>query len=278
MIDNKTFKRDTILIADSCSGALSLLKHFEKWAGDFQIAYLADYEKNPFGLKNQAEIIEIVKSWFTNLVLFDNVKLVVIACNTASIASYSILKDLSNEYHIPVISMVDGMIECIERNRSQVLNKNVAIMATKYTIESKKYFDVIKKHNPNKIAEIIGTQSEHAVATGSCNSSAGRKCIGKELIKYQRGKINTLVLSCTCFQLIVDQIKNVFGKDITFLDPSYDVSELSKRALNISNGKFGLELCIYTTSETPASLLGLKVSCLTIFKEKLSTTFLHLNR
>lgn len=54
--------KDKILVADSCSGSINLLKYLQKWANNYQIIYLSDYEKNPFGLKKQKEIINIVKS------------------------------------------------------------------------------------------------------------------------------------------------------------------------------------------------------------------------
>ena len=110
--------RGTILMTDSCSGGLSVLKYIKRWSNDYKIIYVADYEKNPFGLKNHVEIVNIVKSWFTNLVKKDKVKIVVIACNTASIAIKYKKAELSKKFGIPVITMIDGIKKCIKIMKS----------------------------------------------------------------------------------------------------------------------------------------------------------------
>jgi len=231
-----------------------------------------------FGLKNQKQIIEIVESWFKNLVKRNNVKLVVIACNTASIASYKISRDLSNKHKVPVISMVDGISTCIQKNRELIEGKNVAIMATKYTIDSLKYFEIIHKYHPKKIINIVATQSEHSVTIGNCNLNAGKSLIYKELAKYRNEKIDTLILACTCFQLITSQIRKILGKTILFLDPAIYVSEQSKEILNVTQDKVDPELLIYSTSKTKKSTAGLDVSGKTFLHKMPKITNLTLER
>lgn len=274
----KNTAKSTILIGDSCAGGFGVLKEMIKWSDGFRVEYIADYGKNPFGLKSKNEIFEIVKSWFSNLVKLNNIRLVVIACNTASIASYDSLTRLSEEFGVPVVSMVDGVERCIESNCEFIKNKTVAIMATKYTIGSYRYFDIIKKFNPSHIINIIGTQAEHCVASGEYNSPCGKKAIVENLIRYKDRSIDTVVLGCTCFPLIADQIKATVGKEAMLLDPAVYVSNLAKNVLEVKRDRLNLDVHILNTSLSKISLSSIDKCSSDIFGSKLDVSIVRLNR
>ncbi|KPJ56538.1 hypothetical protein AMJ49_04655, partial [Parcubacteria bacterium DG_74_2] len=128
----KSKYKGTILIADSCAGGLEILKYFLEWAGDYKIYYLADGEKNPFGQKTKKEVKDIVYSWIKNFQTSnDNLKIVVVACNTASVAIKDQVSNLEKKFKIPIVTMIDGVEKSVYENKKILKNKNTLILGTR---------------------------------------------------------------------------------------------------------------------------------------------------
>lgn len=226
----------TILIGDSCIGGIGILEKIRRWAGGYRILYIADYEKNPFGLRSTDDIAGIVRSWFYNLVgSGEEIRLVVIACNTASIASYDTLPILADEFNVPVVNLVDGVAKCVEDNTEHIKLKNVAIMGTEYTIKSGRYAEIVKQYRPNQVINIAGTRIEHCAMLDGCDSLNGKMILDGELQEYKDQSIDTLVLACTAFSLIPEYIRPFVGNGVVFLDPASYVSEMARQILKVAN-------------------------------------------
>lgn len=270
--------KKSIIMADSCSGGFSVLKYIDSWAGNYNVEYLADYEKNPFGLKSEPEIEDIVSSWFKNLVDKDKVRLFIIACNTASIASVKIKQKLAKEYGVPIINMIEGVRACIKNSEAAIKGKNVAIMATKYTIESKKYQKILNKYGPKKIISIIATNCEREVANGRFNSPQGKEIIKEELRKYQGEEIQTIILACTCFKSIEDQIVGILGVNIKCIDPALEVSNLAAKELGLKYKKSNPLLTIWDTRHDTETIKSLNIACNTFLNKDVKINFLKLLR
>jgi len=264
----------TIVIADSCSGGIGVMKYINTWAGDYRVEYLADYEKNPLGLKDSNEIESIVKSWFKCLVNKDNTCLVVIACNTASIASMRIKQRLADASGVPIINMVDGLKECIKRNKSQIVGRNVAVMATKYTIESGVYQGIISKYQPNKIIGIIATNCEQEVAMGRFETAEGGVIIKNELEKYSNQNIDTVILACTCFKAIENQIIGSLGASVKCMDPAENVSDLAMQELGVVINKKNPKIKLWNTAQSEDTNESIGNMC----KSNIKINYLKLSR
>ncbi len=236
MNSNYKNNKKEIFFFDSCAGGFGVMKPFLKWAGNYNITFVADYKKNPFGIKSEKNISSIVTSWFENYICKlekRDIKLIVIACNTASIASMNIIDTLIQNYKIPILTMIDGLKASLSNNIQLIKNQNVGIFGTKYTIESNIYYKFIKNNGANKIFNIIGTKSEAAIAKGFYQEEKGDIDITNELKYFKKFNINTIILGCTCFELIQNQIQRVLGKDVKFINPSFFVSEKAKKTLNV---------------------------------------------
>lgn len=225
---------ETILIADSCAGGLSILKDFLEWSGNYNVIYLADGEKNPFGKKSEEEIKEIVISWIKNF-KSKNLKMLVIACNTASIAVKSIIKEISIEYNLPVVTMVESFERTCQRYKNKIKDKKIIIFGTTFTINSEAYRKITKKYFPKEIFYLDGTNSERLVARGLFNEDAQKKLLNKEISQYKSKSIDSVFLCCTCFEFIKEDLKKNYGKNINLINPSKEMSVLAKQILNIQN-------------------------------------------
>ena len=220
----------TILMADSCSGGIGVLKYVSAWAGRYNVEYLADYEYNPLGIKSQHEIGRIVSSWFKCLVNKNDVCLFVIACNTASIASEPIKQKLITDFGVPIVNMIDAIEACVNNNETLIRGKNVAIIATKYTIESEVYQKIVSRYRPNSVIGIVATKCEGEVAMGRFKTPEGKRVINDELSEFSNRQIDTAILACTCFKSIEDQIIERLGSKVICIDPA---SESSNNSIDI---------------------------------------------
>ena len=204
----KAYKK--ILMADSCMGGIAVLNKINALHRNCSFSFLADVEKNPFGLKNTDEISKIVEDWL-KFAKLNNYDLLIIACNTASIAVYDKLELLMEKYNIPIITMIDLLQIACDTKRDFIKNKNVVLFGTKYTVSSNLYKSIINKYNAKNIFSITGTESEHLVAFSMFNNDEQLKKSNIEISIYKEEKIDTFILACTCFECLENTIKNYYG-------------------------------------------------------------------
>ncbi|MEK7198197.1 MAG: aspartate/glutamate racemase family protein [Patescibacteria group bacterium] len=251
MIKTKKFQRETILVADSCAGGLDVLRYFLAWAGEYELLYLADGKRNPFGLKTKEEIKEIIINWIEKFQkMFPNLVLVVIACNTASIAVLKNKKSIEQRFGIPIVTMLDGVNLSLSKNIKRISGKKVLITGTKYTINSNEYQKLLRRAEPKKLYSLCATKSEKFIARGLEKNKSFKKEVLDELSKYKNKSIETIFLGCTCFEFIKYQLKRLYGNDTFFLNPAKEVSEMAKFKLQPKEKRKKLNnVKIYTTGD-----------------------------
>ena len=193
----KTIK---IGIFDSGIGGATVLKEILKILPNENYIYYSDSFNNPYGDKSKEELKEICKK-IINILIQKNCKAIVIACNTASTLS----KDLREEYkQIPIIAIEPAY----KMVHDYAFNKDTLVMATKRTIESNKFNNLLKNYNNNKtyLLPCIGL----ADAIEEADKEKIQEFMKKELAKYA-GKVQNVVIGCTHYALIKEEIKNTLG-------------------------------------------------------------------
>ena len=270
--------KKTILIADSCAGGLDVLRYFLDWAGEYELCYIADGKEKPFGLKTEEEIKKIVIKWIEGLQnISKEVVLVVIACNTASIATLKSIKSIEKKYGIPIITMVDGIKRLFKKNRAKINNKKVLVMGTKYSIDSGEYQKRLNKMKPKELQELSATKTERFIARGLENNKNFREEMRKELSKYKSKRIETIVLGCTCFEFSKEEIRRIYGKEIFFLNPAKEVSEASRKILKTKNKKTNLhKVKVYTTGDLELWSKNINIVSKKVFGKKLKVRKINL--
>lgn len=190
-------------VFDSGIGGLSVLKSIVDARLFSEIVYYGDTARVPYGTKDKNTIIRFS---LEALELFNkhNVDILIVACNTAS--AYA-LQDMQKMAKYPIIGVIEPGILALS-NRVQDKNKNILIIATKATIESKIYeTNLIKLGYQN----IQGLQTglfvpmiEEGITSGDVLDSALR-------FYFENIKIpNAIILGCTHFPLIKNEIKKYF--------------------------------------------------------------------
>jgi len=216
-----------IAIFDSGIGGLSVLIEIKKILPDEKIIYLADKKRHPFGTRSKDEIEKIVYE-IINFLISKNVKMIVIACNTASTIK---LDDLRKEYEIPVIGMIEP--EVVSQYINKFRGNSVGLIGTTATINSKAYDDVIKKLNTDiKLYSKDCSKLVPLIETGKIESDSFKEELNNCLSLLLSDGITNLIIGCTHFSFIIERINDLLGNNVNVFNPSRFVAHYVKEKLS----------------------------------------------
>ncbi|MDQ3142339.1 MAG: glutamate racemase [Bacteroidota bacterium] len=217
-------------IFDSGIGGLTVAKAISQLLPEEHFIYYGDTAHMPYGDKS----IPLIRSYaihIANFLLNDHkCKALVIACNTASAAAYEYLRD-ELKGRIPVINVIDPMVE-------RVINDDnihhIGIIATKTTISSGIYQEKIHRRKPNLKYSALATPLLAPMIEEGFHDNAISNAILHEYLDMEELKeIDSLVLGCTHYPLIKQEIGAFFSHKIQVLDSAEIVAEKLKSILEI---------------------------------------------
>ena len=251
----------SIGIFDSGVGGLTVVKETIKRLPNENIIYLGDTARLPYGTKSKNTVIKYAES-NTEFLLSKGVKLLVVACNTAS--SHSLNK-LKKNYKIPIIGVIEpGANKAVQSTK----NGKVGIIATPSTIRSGAYQKAIKKINPkiktySKACPLFVPLVEEGWQNGDIAQDIAKKYLGE----FKKKKIDVLILGCTHYPLLKNTIKKVLGDKIRLIDSAEETArDIAKEmSANIGNKRVGKkEFYLTDNSENflniASKFLGRKIS------------------
>ena len=196
---------------DSGVGGLTVLKTLINKYQNNEYIYYGDTLNNPYGNKTKEELLTLSKQNMEFLIN-KKVDLIIIACGTVSSNCLNELKEL---YNIPIISIINPTIDYLNNNNY----KNIGIIATNATINS----HIFKNNLNNNVYEIA---TPKLVPLIESNNLGNIDKILHEYLDNYINKIDILVLGCTHYPIIKDNIKKILGNTRIL-----DMSEL----INIDN-------------------------------------------
>lgn len=228
-------------VFDSGFGGLTVAREIAKALPQESIVYLGDSARCPYGPRDLSEVdgfVQQIGSWLVNR----GVKIVVIACNTATAAG---LLHAQQALPVPVI----GVVEPGARAASQATkNRRVGVIATKATVESNAYTTAIRHLDGDitvfstatpRFVEIAEQGIRMAEGPIENYTSLASKVfirpafqeIAKEYLEpLRRCEIDTLVLGCTHFPLLKALIGSTMGRDVVLIssakEAAHDVAEI----------------------------------------------------
>ena len=220
-------RHEPIAIFDSGIGGLSVLIEIKKILPYEKIIYLADKKRHPFGTRPKNEIEKIAYE-IINFLISKNVKMIVIACNTASTIK---LDDLRKEYEIPVIGMIEP--EVVSQYINKFRGNSVGLIGTTVTINSKAYDDVIKKLNTDiKLYSKDCSKLVPLIETGKIESDSFKEELNNCLSLLLSDGITNLIIGCTHFSFIIERINDLLGNNVNVFNPSIFVAHYVKEKLS----------------------------------------------
>ena len=225
---NKGFKNRPIGVFDSGIGGLTVVKELQKILPFEDIIYFGDTARLPYGSKSNRLVTRysIENTIFLNS---KNVKMIVIACNTASAVSSDFLRSFIK---LPVI----GVIECGATVAVRLTkNKRVGVVGTKSTIRSGAYSKSINKFDPEiKVFELPTPLLVHLVEENWIEKDITKAILKEYLKPLLENDIDTLILGCTHYPLLINQIYAII-KNISLVDSSKEIALLVLDALKKQN-------------------------------------------
>lgn len=129
-------KNKAIGVFDSGLGGLTVVKELKKVLPHERIVYFGDTARVPYGSKSKEVILRYSRE-IADFLKSQDVKMIVIACNTASAFA---LRELQEELSIPVIGVIDAGAKM-----AVSISDNIGVIGTKGTVSSKAYYNAIKK-------------------------------------------------------------------------------------------------------------------------------------
>ncbi|ARR04286.1 MULTISPECIES: glutamate racemase [Campylobacter] len=219
-----------VAVFDSGFGGLSLLYEAMKKLEGCDFIYFADNENAPYGTKS----IDEIKALSIDAVDFlaSKADIVVIACNTATSAAVS---DLREKFNIPIIGMEPAV------NLGKDADGDILVIATPATIKGVKLNELLKKSNLNNKTHLLPMPKLVEFAQNmEFNSPNVKEYIKNQISKFNSKNISLLVLGCTHFNYFKDSFidlmpnsKIVDGVDGTIRQIKRKIDELNSKGKNL---------------------------------------------
>lgn len=195
-------------IIDSGVGGLTVAKEVMRQLPYEQIIYVGDTARCPYGPRPVEEVKKF--TWqMTRFLLDKNIKMLVIACNTATAV---VLEEIRNELPIPVL----GVIQPGARTAIKVTdNYKIGIIGTEGTVRSRAYEHALKSINRNTSVEALACPKfVPLVESGEYDGHVAKKVVTETLKPLQGQDLDTLILGCTHYPLLEPLIKEVMGPEV----------------------------------------------------------------
>jgi glutamate racemase len=211
-------------VFDSGVGGLTVFREIARALPHEALIYLGDSARVPYGTKSPETVLRYSLEAAQHL-LERNVKMLVVACNTATAAALPVLQ---KRLSIPVIGVVEpGARAAVERTQGRI-----GVIATEGTVKSRVYTKAIKSLRPD--IEVIETAAPLFVALaeeGWANTHVAREVAEIYLEPLVDAGIDTLVLGCTHYPILRGTIASVVGDQVRIVDSAETTAEWVKKEL-----------------------------------------------
>jgi glutamate racemase len=239
-----TNNENSIGLFDSGIGGTSIWKAINLLMPNENYIYLADSKNAPYGQKSKDEIIYLSEK-NTEVLLNFNVKIVVVACNTATTNA---IKELRAKYKIPFI----GIEPAIKPAALHSTTHKIGILATKGTLNSALFNQSLSSYTSIEIIEQIGTGLVELIEDGAINSLEMNQLLHSYLTPMIDAGIDYLVLGCSHFPYLIPQIKKILPQHIKIIDSGEAVAKqtqyILKEKIELNENENGGKSIFYTNS------------------------------
>lgn len=247
-------EQNPIGVIDSGVGGLSVLLEIRKQFAHEDCLYFADQAHIPYGPRPPEDIRRFVVSITRFLLRFD-IKLLVIACNTASAAALNYVR--SEFPLLPIVGMEPAVKPAAQQSKTHV----VGVIATQATFQGELFASLVERFARDvRVLEQVCPRLVGQVEAGELDTPETLDLLHTYLDPMLAERMDVLVLGCTHYPFLLPAIRRIVGPEVQIVDPSPAVARQAGRvleSLNLFNPSPGLgSLTCYTTGD-PASLCEL---------------------
>lgn len=244
-----------ILVFDSGLGGLTVFREIVKARPDAAYTYVADDAYFPYGHHTEEEIIGRVVPLVGDLIMAHAPDVVVIACNTASTL---VMTHLRAAYTVPFVGTVPAIKPACASSRT----KRVSVLGTKGTVRREYTQGLIRDFAGGCEVTLVGAANLPSLAEAALNGEAiSDAAIAAEIAPCFVGgtaRTDTVVLACTHFPLLSDQLAALAPWPVDWIDPA---PAIARRTADLLSKVLGTHApaparFIYTSGATPSPTLA----------------------
>ncbi|MFF0310205.1 glutamate racemase [Streptosporangium sp. NPDC004379] len=215
----------SIGIFDSGVGGLTVARAVIDQLPNESVLYVADTARQPYGPKTIAQVRAYALEVMDHLVEHD-VKMLVIACNTASAA---VLRDARERYGVPVVEVIQP---AVRRAVRATRNGRVGVIATRATIESMAYHDAFAAAPDVLLTGVAAHRLVEFAERGETMSDELIEVVRDYLKPVLADGCDTLILGCTHYPLLAGPIAYVAGDGVTLVSSADETAKDVYRILH----------------------------------------------
>lgn len=199
-------------IFDSGIGGLTVVRQIHKALPHEDLVYLGDTARVPYGTKSPGTVVRFACE-DTAFLLRQDVKAVVVACNTASAWA---LPTLEKQFRVPIFGVIlPGVQAALETTRS----RRIGVIATSATIRSRAYSNgLLARCDTAKVFARACPLLVPLVEEDWLDHRITRDVLREYLTPLRRHRIDTLILGCTHYPLLKPAIRGVLGSGVKLVD------------------------------------------------------------
>lgn len=222
-------KNAPIGVFDSGVGGLTVAREIMRQIPNERIVYFGDTARVPYGSKSKDNIIKFSRQ-IIRFLQTENVKAIVIACNTASALA---LDEMQQEFDLPILGVVKpGAKVAVETTA----NKRIGLIGTEANIRSGVYTRYIKSLDDEaKVFEKACPLFVPLVEEGWLHDDITLQVASRYLEELKEKDIDTLIMGCTHYPLIRSTIRKVMGDKVNLVNPAYETAIELKNLLERDN-------------------------------------------
>ncbi len=222
-------KNAPIGVFDSGVGGLTVAREIMRQIPNERIVYFGDTARVPYGSKSKDNIIKFSRQ-IIRFLQTENVKAIVIACNTASALA---LDEMQQEFDLPILGVVKpGAKVAVETTA----NKRIGLIGTEANIRSGVYTRYIKSLDDEaKVFEKACPLFVPLVEEGWLHDDITLQVASRYLEELKEKDIDTLIMGCTHYPLIRSTIRKVMGDKLNLVNPAYETAIELKNLLERDN-------------------------------------------
>lgn len=217
-----------IAFFDSGIGGLSVLRTALKKMPDEQYIYYADTKNVPYGIKPKEDIIKYIFE-AVNFLAKKNIKILVVACNTATSAA---INELRNTFEFPIIGMEPAVKPAIEKNKS----KRILVTATTFTLRERKLESLISDLDKKNVVDKLPLDKLVTYAENfNFKSGEIKKYLKTSFDSVMIEDYETIVLGCTHFIFYKELMMELLPPHIEIIDGNEGTVNQMIRVLEANN-------------------------------------------
>jgi glutamate racemase len=205
-------------IFDSGVGGLTVARAVSALLPQESILYIGDTARSPYGPKPIADVRRYALEVLDDLVA-QGVKMLVIACNTASSA---MLRDARERYDVPVVEVINPAVRTA---MSTTRNGRVGVIGTAGTISSGAYQDMLGVNERLTVFARACPRFVEFVEAGITGSPEVLEVAEAYLAPLRAAEVDTLVLGCTHYPFLEGAISYVMGADVSLVSSDTETAK-----------------------------------------------------